>query len=154
MKLQFSLATLYEWAAIVTGLLAVWCFAYGGLSIVTRAVDFKLSFGFVDVTLARGAIRFNTGHEWGLSVIEIDENSLPWSKITHNPWAPPAINRVLLPGFQYRDITFGQLNPVWSVWISLLIPIILFSGISGICFWRYLRISRLQSRRENRPPVG
>jgi hypothetical protein len=152
MKLQFSLATLYEWATVITGLLAVWCIAYGGLSIVTTAVDFKLSFGLIDVNLARGAIRLNTGHEWGLSVIETDENSLPWSR---NPWAPPpVINRVLLPGFQYRDITICSLNKVWSLWISLLIPIILFSGISSICFWRYLRIRRLKSRRENGPNVG
>ena len=72
-------------AAIITGLLAVMCIAYGGLSIVTRAVDFKLSFGLVDVTLARGAIRFNVGHEWGLSVIEADENSLLLVRL----WVPP-----------------------------------------------------------------
>ena len=151
MKLQFSLATLYEWAAIITGLLAFVCIAYGGLSIVTRAVDFKLSFGLVDITLARGAIRFSDDPGWGWDVIKKDENSLPLA----GPWAPsPVIHRILLPGFQYRDITFDSLEKIWSLWISLLIPIISFSGISSIFFWRYLRIRRLKSRRENGTPVG
>jgi hypothetical protein len=135
---------LYEWASIITGLLSVVCIAYGGLSIVTRAVDFKLSFGLLDVTLARGAIRFSDDPGWGWDVIKKDENSLPLA----GPWAPPpVINRVLLPGFQYRDITFRGLDKIWSIWISLLIPIILLSGISGICFWRY-------QRRHTEPPGG
>jgi hypothetical protein len=153
MKLQFSLATLYEWAAIITGLCAAACVAYGGLSIVTRAVDFKLPFGLDNVTLSEGAIRFRhiseSAADRELDVIEMDEKSLPLPV-----WQVPP-RRILLPGFQYREIiTSGGLTKAWAVWISMLIPIILLSAISSICFWQYLRIRRLKSSRENGPPVG
>jgi hypothetical protein len=133
---------IYEWGGFLSAMLAFCCLGYWIVSI-SGIANIDLSFwkrgDQTNVSAAHGAIRLSHGTGENSRAIKRDENSW-WQPLIN--YKPPDITRLLLPGFQYRYCSSdGTEDAAWAVKCSLLIPTIFLFAISGICFWRYRRIS-------------
>ena len=121
--------TLLEWTGIFGILLGLTCLVFWGVSFFCQSAHFTLSFALMDLTAAHGNVVL-CDHFGNLQVIELLDRSIQFTP------APVSVQRSTLPGFGYRHYDFAAISSIWSVSISLLIPMILLFTIGGLCIWR------------------
>ena len=133
----------FEWNAITTSALALFCFGFWVVSLSTPRATFEVFFPFghwrsLQVLAAEGTITINDRYGRKEEIEEVTKYSVvnpPLKSKTR--WA--------LPGLLYQDIDWGgQLN--WSLQFSLLIPAILFAITAALFIHGYVRARRAALR--------
>src|SRR5262245_7247663 len=114
----------FEWGAITTLALALFCFGYWVVTLSAPRASFEvfLPFGHwrsMQVLAADGTITINDHYGSKEGIEEITKYRVVNPPLTSK-------TRWVLPGFLYQNINWGgQLS--WSLQFSLLIPAILFA---------------------------
>src|SRR5438552_2715980 len=129
----------YEWGAITTSALALFCFGYCVVLLSTPLVDLEvfLPLGHwksTQLLASGGAITVNDHYG---SLEEIEE------VLKYRIVNPPLTSKTrwAVPGFLYQSIDWGgQLE--WSLRFSLLIPAFLMTLAAALFIHGYLRVRR------------
>jgi hypothetical protein len=124
----------FEWSWLVSAFLSVACVAYWGVSVSADLADVDLSFGrHVQMLTTSGRIAF-CGAAEDFDAVDLARKS---SSIKPKPTKVYAWD---LPGVHFTLITFKLNSPLWSLNVSLLVPIAIFFVIGVSCFRRYRRL--------------
>jgi hypothetical protein len=129
----------YEWGAITTSALTLFCFGYWVVSLSMPRATLEVFFPFgpwrsVQVLAADGTVTINDRYGSKEEIEEVTKYSVVNPPLTSKTrWA--------LPGFLYQHINWGgQLS--WSLQFSLLIPAILSAIAAALFIHGYLRVRR------------
>jgi hypothetical protein len=133
----------YEWGAITTSALALFCFGYWVVSLSTSRATMEvfLPFGHWRATqllAAEGTITINDHYGSKEGIEEI---------VKYRVVNPPLTSKTrwALPGFLYQSINWGrQLS--WSLQFSLLIPGLISTLAAAFFIHGYLRVRRAALR--------
>ncbi len=129
----------YEWGAITTSALALFCFGYWVVLLYAprASVEVFLPLGHwksTQVVASSGTITINNRY----GSIEDIEEVLKYANVN-----PPLTSKTrwAAPGFLYQSIDWGgQLT--WSLQFSLLIPAVLMALAAAFFIHGYLRVRR------------
>jgi hypothetical protein len=129
----------YEWGAIATSALALFCFSYWVVSLSTSraTIEVFLPFGHwraMQLLAADGTITINDHYNSQLEIETLTKYRVitpPLTSQTH--WS--------FPGFLYQSINWsGRVK--WSLQFSLLIPALFSSFAAALFIHGYLRVRR------------
>lgn len=122
------------WCGITLLISSAVCLLYWSVSTLTDAANFNLVFGQgssrVQMLSTNGNITF-CDHIDNLEIIDHINKSGKMEP------TPSHVYGWSLPGFGLHYITFNQSSSIWSLNLSLLVPIILMIILSGFCLHRY-----------------
>jgi hypothetical protein len=134
----------YEWGAITTLALALFCFGYWVALLCTPRADLEVFFPVghwksTQLVASDGTITINDHYGSQLEIETVRKSRVVYPPITSQTYWT-------LPGFSFQSINWGRAVK-WSVRFSLLLPAILCT-LAAIFFTRgYLQVRREAVRR-------
>ena len=133
-------AALPEWGAIFASALALALFFYWAISSMWQVGDFELylplgHWNTTQILASQGAVTINDRYG-SLESLEFIEAA---SFITP---LPTGKYRWSLPGIQFRCVTWPDGPPIWSIKVSLLIPLAFTSAVAALCSYGYFQFRR------------